>query len=535
MAESGIPAQLGRFQVVRKLGEGGMGAVYEGVDPQLGRHVALKLLSKSLSAQAEFRERFRREAVAMAAITHPHVLQVYELGEQDGLPFFAMEQVEGGDCLVELQKKGSLPVGKVCRWVYQAAQGLAAAADKGLVHRDVKPANLMLHNGQVKVSDFGIAREVAASSKLTRMGLVMGTPDYMAPEQAMGQPVDPRADQYALGGTLFHLLAGRPLYVGTPGEVMQQHVDATPPELLSFRVDAPGGLGEVLRQMLARTPDGRFASYEALCTALEPFLDSSETAAPGALEFVEGPLQGKRFELPEGEFVVGRQPDCNLVLDTAQASRRHALFLREGEKLTVRDLESRNGILVNGVRALESKLRVGDRVRVGGETLVVVPPKKAAVAPPPELAPRWAAMRTVCQAAGSEKPELVMQALGVLLRLPGGPTRLAVLRFDEGNKVKPLAHEARSNEDKSLPPLTAAITHVQSRGESLVIKDVKTDSRFASVKTGVCAVVCVPVRANGKVWGALYVDAREPRPFLPEDVALFESVAQMVGLVLTRK
>ena len=130
--------------MVRKLGEGGMGAVYEGVDPQLGRHVALKLLSKSLSAQAEFRERFRREAVAMAAITHPHVLQVYELGEHDGLPFFAMEQVEGGDCLVELQKKGSLPVGTVCRWIFQAAQGLSAAAAKGLVHRDVKPANLML-------------------------------------------------------------------------------------------------------------------------------------------------------------------------------------------------------------------------------------------------------------------------------------------------------------------------------------------------------------------------------------------------------
>ena len=387
----------------------------------------------------------------------------------------------------------------------------------------------------MKVSDFGIAREVAASSKLTRMGLVMGTPDYMAPEQAMGQPVDPRADQYALGGTLFHLLAGRPLYTGTPGEVMQQHVDATPPELLAFRVDAPGGLGEVLRQMLARTPDGRFASYEALCTALEPFLDTSENAAPGALEFVEGPLQGKRFELPEGEFVVGRQPDCNLVLDTAQASRRHALFLREGNKLTVRDLESRNGILVNGVRVAESKLRVGDRVRVGGETLVVVPPAKAVVAPPPELAPRWAAMRTVCQAAGSEKPELVMQALGVLLRLPGGPDAAggaALRRGQQGEAARPRRAQQRGQ--------VAAAAHRCHHPRAVARRVAGDQGREDGLalclgEDGVCAVVCVPVRAGGKVWGALYVDAREPRPFLPEDVALFESVAQVLGLVLTRK
>src|SRR6185437_13147817 len=177
---SSFPPSIGRYQVVKKLGAGAMGEVFEVVDQDLGRHVALKLLSPEMASSSSARERFRREAVSMAQIRHPHVLQVYEYDAWNNQPFFTMELVEGGDCATYIEQSVVLAVPHLARLLYQSAQGLAAAAERGLVHRDVKPANLLLHAGAVKVSDFGIVRHVESTGGLTQYGIVMGTPEYMA-------------------------------------------------------------------------------------------------------------------------------------------------------------------------------------------------------------------------------------------------------------------------------------------------------------------------------------------------------------------
>jgi serine/threonine-protein kinase len=534
-ADSPLPPNLGRFQVVRQLGEGGMGAVYEGVDASLGRHVALKVLSPHMAANPEYRERFRREAVAMAQVAHPHVLQVYELGEHEGTPFFAMERVEGGDCQGQLAR-GPVPVAEVVRWIHQAALGLAAAAARGLVHRDVKPANLMLHQGQVKVADFGIAREVQGTGALTRVGMVMGTPDYIAPEQAMGAPVDLRADIYALGATCFHLLAGRPMYQGNPLEVMQAQVDRPAPDVRSLRPEVPDGLAELLRHMLGKRPDARPQSYAEVLAGLAPFLEQgSEGGDPGALVFTEGPTAGKRVELPQGEFVVGRQADCHLVLDSQNASRRHALFYRDGRGLQVRDLGSRNGVLVNGVRTSSARLKVGDRVRVGSETFAI----GAAAAMDGRTAqsvevvsPRLGLLQQLAQRAASGPLESYIQLLPELVRSPLlGLNRLALVVWEAG-RPRTLCHEGRLEEDRSVNPLQSAILQVQGAGQLLALPDARVDARFQVTNPEVAAVLCAPLRTGGPVFGVLYADAREPRAFSPDDLALFEAVAALTSLAV---
>src|SRR4029077_7263484 len=148
------PPTIGRYETVKRLGAGAMGEVFEVIDTDLGRHVGLKLLSPGMAASSSARERFRREAVAMAQIRHPHVLQVYEFDAWNNQPFFTMELVEGGDCATYIEQSVVLAAPHLARLLYQSAEGLQAAAERGLVHRDVKPANLLLHSGSVKVSDF---------------------------------------------------------------------------------------------------------------------------------------------------------------------------------------------------------------------------------------------------------------------------------------------------------------------------------------------------------------------------------------------
>jgi GAF domain-containing protein len=529
-----LPKVLGRFKIVKRLGEGGMCSVYEGIDAQLGRHVALKVLRPSLAAASEFRERFRREAVAMAQITHPHVLQVYELGEHDNQPFFAMELVDGGDCLQRLEVGHPLRIELVSGWVAQAAEGLGAAAVRGVVHRDVKPANLMLHQGHVKVSDFGIAREVQAAS-LTRTGVVLGSPPYMAPEQAMGATVDLRSDLYALGASFYHLLTGQPIFNGEPVAVMRAQVDSPMPDPLRLRADLPVGLVDLLRKMLAKRPEERFQRYEDLIAALGPFLTVAAGARAGALVFTEGTLAGRRVDLPDqGEFVVGRQADCNLVLDSQSASRRHALFVSDSSGLQVRDLGSRNGILVNGVRVHASRLKVGDRVKVGTETFAVAASENSAHTPTSRTSPRLDLLQKLARTAARSPAAEFWPALGDLVRPPLlGVTRLVVLYF-EGGRSRVLAHEARNDEDRSTPPLPAAIGWVRQAGEPLVVSDAKTDPRFRSERPQVGAVLCAALRTPAGVQGVLYADATEARELGPDERACFEVIANLCALVMAR-
>jgi serine/threonine-protein kinase len=549
VARTPVPQTIGRYQVVRTLGAGAMGEVYEVEDPELGRHVALKILSPAMAAYGPFRERFRREAVAMAQVRHPHVVQVYDLGTHQNLPFFTMELVDGGDCALLIERKIRLEVSELVRLAWQAAQGLGSAAARGLVHRDVKPANLLLHQNQVKVSDFGIARDVEQTGGLTQYGIVMGTPEYMAPEQAMGLPVDLRADIYGLGVTIFQMATGHLPFTGEAGSVLQAQVDRPMPNPQQFRSDLPEAFCKVLMRATNKDPNKRPQSYEELCADLAPLRDNmlEETleGLPGSLVFADGPLTGRRIALPEGEFVVGRETDCQLVLDDPQASRRHAVFVRRSTSLEVKDLGSRNGVLVNSARVQSALLRVGDRVQVGSITFKVLPAttprppvsssNKTAQAPTALSEARVNFLTRMTRVlADANPPQALLQALPGLLEgspelLPVG--RLVLMRWSVGQPGQVLLHEARSAAD-AVPPLTGALQAVCSSAQPLTLLDARADSRFATEAGKVALVMCVPLIHRGVVQGAFYVDSRETQPVSPTDTAFLEALANVTAAVL---
>jgi serine/threonine-protein kinase len=230
---------VGRYRVLRSIGVGAMGEVFLAVDDSLGRRAALKLLGVKHLGNETVRERFLREARALARLSHPNLITVYESGQvgDNKRPYFAMELLEGGDTEKLLLERGPLPSGVVALIGAEAAAGLGEAARAQIIHRDVKPANLGVSaHGVLKVTDFSLAKSHAIDRNLTAKGFVVGTADYIAPEQARGEALDERADVYALGCTLFHLLTGRPPYRATGTEVqryvevMQAHVSAPIPD-----------------------------------------------------------------------------------------------------------------------------------------------------------------------------------------------------------------------------------------------------------------------------------------------------------------
>ncbi len=257
------PETIGQFNVVGLLGKGAMGEVYEGVDNALGRRVALKILGAKHRESAEFKTRFLREGRALAAMNHANVVQVYAIGEHQNRPFLAMEFLDGEDVGQALKKKGPLHPGDAAEVIRQASIGLAEAQRVGVVHRDVKPSNLVVtQGGIVKVTDFGLAKALQEDLSITATGVFVGTPDYLAPEQAMGNEVDARADVYALGCTLYHMCSGHPPFrKGGQDDhytaVVRRHLKAERPQLKSDISDFDDELSDLCRRMMSRRPDVR--------------------------------------------------------------------------------------------------------------------------------------------------------------------------------------------------------------------------------------------------------------------------------------
>lgn len=276
-AAGAVPAQLGQYRLGPLLGRGGMGAVYRAVHARLGREVALKVVAPG-RARGAAPERFRREAAAHGPLDHPNVVRATDAGEAGGVAFLVMELVDGVDLGRLVRARGPLPVADACELGRQAAAGLQHLAAHGLVHRDVKPSNLMLARGGVlKVLDLGLADRPDAAEPgpaLTADGQVVGTFDYLAPEQAdPGRPVDRRADVYGLGCTLYFLLTGSPPYAAhpTPRDKALAHAAGPVPRVREVRPEVPAGLAAVLDRMLAKDPEERFPDAAAAGTALGPF------------------------------------------------------------------------------------------------------------------------------------------------------------------------------------------------------------------------------------------------------------------------
>lgn len=274
--QKGVGALL-HYKLLRKLGEGGMGAVYLADDPQAGRKVALKVLPRRYSSTPELLARFRREAETAARLRHPHIVGAYAAGEDAGFHFYVMEYCEGETLDRLLKRDKTLPVFKAVEIVLHAARGLHAAHGLGFIHRDIKPSNLILTpQGQAKVLDLGLTKNIEESAETfrTQSGAILGTPHYLSPEQARSsKTIDGRSDIYSLGATLYHLLAGEPPYPGATGvEVIYKHVHEPLPDLRTRRADVPAGVEQLLRKMLAKDPIDRHPTCAELIEDLEALL-----------------------------------------------------------------------------------------------------------------------------------------------------------------------------------------------------------------------------------------------------------------------
>jgi serine/threonine protein kinase len=267
-------ARVAGYQLEELVGVGGMAAVFRARDERLGRTVALKLLA----GDEAVRKRFAGEALAAAGVDHPHIIPVYDAGEADGYQYIAMRFVAGDDLLAVIRREGGLPPRRVAAFVSPVASALDAAHEAGLVHRDVKPANILVdarpgRPDHVYLSDFGVARRMRSASGLTVPGMFLGTPDYAAPEQASGRPVDGRGDQYALACVAYELLSGSvPFIRDEPMLVLWAHVSDPPPRLTAVRPDLPTAVDTVLARALEKLPERRYDSCGDFADALREAL-----------------------------------------------------------------------------------------------------------------------------------------------------------------------------------------------------------------------------------------------------------------------
>jgi eukaryotic-like serine/threonine-protein kinase len=261
----------GRYQVVRKLGAGGMANVYLAEDQELGRRVAIKILNDRHANDDQFVERFRREAKNAAALSHPNIVSIYDRGEAEGTYYIAMEFLDGRTLKELVVSRGPAPVTVSVEYARQILQALRFAHRHGIVHRDIKPHNVLVDaEGRVKVTDFGIAR--AGTSQMTEAGSIVGTAQYLSPEQARGTDVDQRSDVYSLGIVLYELLTGTVPFNGdTPVEIAMKHLSAVPDPPSTRRPDVPRDLDLIVMRALAKDPADRYQSAEEMDADLERF------------------------------------------------------------------------------------------------------------------------------------------------------------------------------------------------------------------------------------------------------------------------
>lgn len=281
--------ELGDYRVLRRIGVGGMAEVYLADQLSLGRQVAMKVLLRSLAADATYVERFMHEARAVAALSHANIVQIHEVGQIDGYHFIVQEYVRGKNLAEVLKREGALQPRLVLDVLRQVTAALAKADEAGIVHRDLKPENILLsYSGEVKVADFGLARLRHVENRtLTQAGVTMGTPLYMSPEQIEGRPVDCRSDIYSLGVTCYHLLTGHPPHQGdTALAIALQHLNVPPRPLENLRDDIPSSMARIVHRMIAKKPEQRYGSPGELLAELRKLAAEAAKAGWG-----EGPDQ----------------------------------------------------------------------------------------------------------------------------------------------------------------------------------------------------------------------------------------------------
>lgn len=271
-----LGTQLGKYRILRLLGQGGMGRVYEAEDTLLKRRVALKVLLDSSAGKEQAAQRFLHEAQSIARLNHPNIVAIHEADERDGICFLVMELIQGQSAEGRLRREGPIPWREATRIITGVCQGLAAAHAAGLIHRDIKPGNIMLAGSAVKLGDFGLAKALDPSAPaLTGPGIVVGTPDYMSPEQCRSEPFDERADLYALGAAYYALLTGVPPFRGdTSFQVMLAHCSQPAPDPRQANPEVPTACSAVVQRALAKQPAERYQHAVEMQADLEALLYS---------------------------------------------------------------------------------------------------------------------------------------------------------------------------------------------------------------------------------------------------------------------
>ena len=280
----GMLGRLGNYEIEDVVGRGGMGLVLKAKDPALDRRVAIKVLAGHLATSAAARKRFAHEARAAAAVVHDHVIPIHHVEPNGETPFLVMPLVAGRSLQERLDEQGSLETREVLRIAMQTAEGLAAAHAQGLVHRDIKPANILLENGceRVRLTDFGLARAVDDASQ-TQSGFIAGTPQYMAPEQARGEPIDARADLFSLGSVMYAMCTGRPPFrAETTLAVLRRICDDEARDVREVNADVPAWLAAIIAKLLAKAPADRFQSAAEVADLLRQWL--AHLAQPTAID-----------------------------------------------------------------------------------------------------------------------------------------------------------------------------------------------------------------------------------------------------------
>lgn len=350
-ADMGAPNQAGRrlgdFQLEKKIGQGGMGEVYRARQISLDRPVAVKVLTRGLASQPGFVERFQREAKAAANVVHPHIIQIYAYGIDNGTPYFAMEYVEGEDLQQRMRRVKKIPIDEIVDTMIAVASALGAAHEKSMIHRDVKPSNVMIdRQGNVKVMDFGLAKAASADGSLTQSGVIMGTPNYLSPEQGRGDPIDGRADLYSLGVVMYELLAGDlPFRADTPAGLIFKHVYEDPTPLKKRNPETPTFIEEIVHRLLRKDPADRYQNAKELVVDLHEFMEAQDHYLAGGARRTEGVSSSSRLrgqarggEPRGGETTMTDQP----VLGVGDAPTRPT----ERKDVPVADVNNRSQVTI---------------------------------------------------------------------------------------------------------------------------------------------------------------------------------------------
>jgi serine/threonine protein kinase len=334
---------LGPYRVQRPLGKGGVGIVYLAEHTSLDRKVAIKVLNQSQAGEKLALERFQREARAVAALDHPNIIRVYDVTQAAGMHFIVMEYADGTDLQTLIQQTGRMHYAQAASHIAQAAAGLRHAHEKGFIHRDIKPGNLMLtKDGTIKILDLGLARSASAQDELTgKLGEdhITGTVDFLSPEQAMNVHLDARSDIYSLGATFFALVTGTPPFSGSTAQKLTQHQLAPPPNTQKIRSEVPPELAAVIARMMAKKPRDRYQTAEEVIDALAPWVapapSGSTSSTTNATLYRWGRSGGGA-----GRDLTGRSPVRKIETDHLRAERPAGQWADAGagrERLAVAD------------------------------------------------------------------------------------------------------------------------------------------------------------------------------------------------------